>query len=265
MLFEAEPKRIVHATHHKAGTVWFRRVLRKVAREFDLSFAVKNSRDPLDESVDIILDQTGSLLGILPDGYIGSHMVRDPRDMVVSAYFYHLKCNESWALEPKHEYGGLSYQEHLNSLPQEAGLALEIDRTNATAFRHMRDWDYSNPNILELRYEDCIGRDEETFKKVFKFYGFSEGAIHRSVQIAKTQSLSALTGRGVGERPEDLSLTARFKAMAIQSARRWTKTHIRSGKAGQWHEVFSKKHIDQSKETFSDLLISLEYEKNTDW
>lgn len=37
--------------------------------------------------------------------------VRDPRDVVVSGYFYHRTTKEPWVLQPRPEYRRKSYQE----------------------------------------------------------------------------------------------------------------------------------------------------------
>ena len=42
--------------------------------------------------------------------------VRDPRDIIVSGYFYHMTTHEPWVHQPRSDYGGKSYQEvsHFN-------------------------------------------------------------------------------------------------------------------------------------------------------
>ena len=48
-------------------------------------------------------------------------MIRDPRDCVVSGYFYHLWTNEAWAHQPQDLFNGLSYQQHLNRSARKMG------------------------------------------------------------------------------------------------------------------------------------------------
>ena len=67
-------------------------------------------------------------------------MVRDPRDMVISGYFYHKWTTERWVRMPgrmdgkdwgRSDWKGWTYHDILNSVDQEEGLAIEIHRASA--------------------------------------------------------------------------------------------------------------------------------------
>lgn len=234
---------IVHGCYHRTGTIWFSRVLRAVGVEFGLRFqrgAQKNLRPWTDLFV-----QPHSRVEVerLP-AYVGSHIIRDPRDMIVSGYFYHLWTTEQWAHLPRPEHGGRSYQEYLNSLDRHDGLLAEIQNT-APRVRRMLEWDYDNPRFLELKYEDVIENEEAAFTEVFDKYGFNEKSIERSVQIAAGFSFTRQTGRSIG---------------AVQEG-----SHTRSGRSGQWMEYFDQEHKAAFVETLGDALIQLGYEESNDW
>ncbi len=140
---------LVHACYHKAGTVWFKQVLRAVAEDFGLPFSVvqRSSGRPLPRP-GIGLDNSSVLdYSELPP-FRGTHMVRDPRDMLVSGYHYHLWTEEAWANVPIDGQGDLSllaehdptcrkrsYREYLNDLPLEQGLLAEMLRFGERAVR----------------------------------------------------------------------------------------------------------------------------------
>ncbi|MDH3267127.1 MAG: hypothetical protein OEM25_09190, partial [Gammaproteobacteria bacterium] len=65
------------------------------------------------------------------------HVIRDPRDIVVSAYFSHMRSHstEEW---PEL----VQYRNKLNSVSKDEGLALEIEN-RAREFRHLSTWDYT--------------------------------------------------------------------------------------------------------------------------
>jgi hypothetical protein len=175
----------------------------------------------------------------------GSHMIRDPRDVVVSRYFYHLWTVESWAHEPKAEYGGRSYQEYLKSLDQEAGILAEMDKFADYGLAHMVNWCYGNPDFLELRYEDVIRDEEGCFRRLFAHYGFTRAAVERSVVIAKRFSFENQTKRKIGE---------------VQP-----KSHLRSGRPGEWRHLLSDGQKARCKEVLGEALIRLGYETSKEW
>jgi hypothetical protein len=235
---------IVHCAHHRVGSTWFVRVLSAVADEYGLHFQNCIQAD-LRRSTDVFL-QDHSLVDLpaLPP-HRGSHMIRDPRDVVVSRYFFHLWTTETWVHVPDPAYGGRTYQEYLNSLDQEAGILAEIDRFVDYGLAHMADWNYKNPNFLELRYETIIGAEEQAFRRLFTHYGFRPDAVERSLEIANRFSFERQTKRKVGE---------------VQA-----KSHLRSGRPGEWRDVLSERHKARCKELFGQTLITLGYETGSDW
>ena len=89
---------------------------------------------------------------------------------MVSGYFSHRYSHPV----SEHESPWLwAYREHLNSLPdQESGLLAEIEFCS-TYFARLRNWNYENPNILEVRYETLIADPLATLTRVFRFLGVS--------------------------------------------------------------------------------------------
>src|SRR5262245_42634357 len=235
---------IVHCAHHRVGSAWFTRVLRTVAEEYGLHFQNCTQAD-LRPDTDVFL-QDHSLVDLtrLPR-HRGSHMIRDPRDVIVSRYFFHLWTVETWVHVPDAKYGGRTYQEYLNSLDQEQGILAEIDRFADYGLVHMRDWNYANPDFLELCYEAIIKDEEAVFRRLFGHYGFRPEAVDRSVEIARQFSFERQTKRKVGQVD--------------------AKSHLRSGRPGEWRDVLSERHRLRCKEVFGDALIKLGYETGDDW
>jgi hypothetical protein len=137
-------------------------------------------------------------------GVRATHLIRDPRDIVVSGYYYHLRTSEPWANVPLHEFPhigekwaalpldemwDLTYRQYLTSLPKSEGMRIELLRAAATSLKVMADWDYGRRNVLELKYKDILGNDEETFHRVFQHFGFAPKAVNVAVDIACSHSL----------------------------------------------------------------------------
>lgn len=129
------------------------------------------------------------LPGIIPDfeklpPYLGSHFVRDPRDLLVSAYRYHKWCKEPWlakdipiknsnaqqavtaaGIDPQSK----SYQQVLSEVDEITGYKIEL-RNRGWQFDNMKRWNYNNPLILESKYENIFGNEVEEFSKLYNHY-----------------------------------------------------------------------------------------------
>ena len=64
-----------------------------------------------------------------------------------------------------------SYQEYLNTLSPESGMILEA-LWRKSHFDQMQAWNFHNPRILEMRYEDIVGNERAAFEQLFLHYGF---------------------------------------------------------------------------------------------
>jgi hypothetical protein len=234
---------IIHCCYHRVGTVWISRILKHIAAEFGLTF--HNNRQTKSISDTDILIHFHSEVDISRlQNYVGSHMIRDPRDVIVSGYFYHLWTKEKWANIPRDRFDGKSYKEYLNALNQCDGLSVELKRTKSLIW-NMANWDYNNPQFFEIRYEDIILNEEPIFRRLFQHYGFKESAIERSCKIGKKYSFDKVTGRQIGE---------------VQ-----TGVHLRSGSIGQWKKLFEEEHRNLFKSLYPGVLTALGYEENDDW
>ena len=245
---DSNKKLIVHCCYHKVGTAWFIRVLRKIARYYGLNFQCCLQSEQK-RNTDILMEYTSHLdIKKLPD-YVGSHIIRDPRDIVVSAYFYHLWTKEEWAHIPRKSLNNLSYQEYLNFLNQEEGLLAEMRGISKEVIEEMSRWNYNNPDFFEFKYEDIIRNEEKVFYKIFKHYSFNEKAIKNCINIAEQFNFKNQSKRKL----ETIKRTIKHNL------------HLRSGRIGEWQELFTEDHKQQFKELFGDILIKLGYETSNDW
>ena len=87
---------------------------------------------------------------------MGIHFRRDPRDLVVSAGFYHKRSNEPQLHVPSEKFGGKTYQEFVNAMESMEDVFLfEMDHSAGMNIGQMLQWDY-NRGFLELKYEDLV-------------------------------------------------------------------------------------------------------------
>ena len=235
------PRRlVVHCGHHKAGTVWFRQVLLSIIRHYGLR-QQEGRAGALDPGTDLAfyahagsfrLDQVGGR------PFRGSHVVRDPRDLVVSGYEYHQVCHERWTRRPNPAYGGLGYQDYLRSLSEHDGLMAEIEWMATATAAEMSDWDYHRPEFLELHYEEAVADESGTFATLLRWYGFDEAAV--AVGLEAVDRLSLRRGGAIPR-------------------------HARSGRPGEWQDRLAPDHIERFKELTGDLTVRLGYETDPGW
>src|SRR5262245_45760294 len=154
----------------------------------------------------------------IPLPYRGLHLIRDPRDIIVSGCFYHQKATETWLHDKQDQFGGLTYQEKINSYSSlDDKILFEMDYCGRHIIEQILAWNFDDPSFLEVKYENLIA-DEQLFlfHTIFNFLGFPGKAIPRTLRIAYDNSL--------------------FSGIIKNHP------HVRSGKAKQWEEYFTPHH-----------------------
>ena len=240
-------KPILHCCYHKVGTVWFSRVLRGIAAEFGLRYGAGATYSQIlrferQQDSDVFLDLGSHVRTAELGDFVGSHMIRDPRDMVVSGYFYHKWTDETWANIPLAEYRGQTYREHLNNISEPEGLAEEIRRM-AFWVPHMASWNFNDDRFYEIRYEEIIKDEERVFKGMFEHFGFHSKAVEKCLRVCRKYS---------------------FRRM-VPAASDGKRSHLRSGKSGEWQHHFHEEHRSLFKSLYPGALEALGYEKDDNW
>ncbi len=235
---------IVHGGYHKVMTVYFHKSFMEIADALGLKYQMCKQHE-MDPDTDIFFEHHSRIDFSQLREYVGSHISRDPRDVVVSGYFYHLWCKEDWCHD-KSKFNGMSYQEKLNALPKEDGIIFEIERGSRTTLRSMSEWDYDNDRILEIRYEDLVSPQyEDTIRAMFTHYGFTGSDLEKCVAVMKGHSLMSQPDRKPGEEK--------------------ARSHLRKGLPGDWKNHFTDRHKQVMKEKWGDLLVRLGYEPDHNW
>lgn len=235
-------KLILVGTHHKSGTVWLGDVFVAIARGMGMRF-LNAKAGHSGKDIDILFQVDSAFnLRILQD-YRGIHIIRDPRDIIISGAFYHGSTkSESWLLEKDEKFRNLSYQEKIKSIQNlEYQFIFEMENRGGRTIREMASWNYQNKNIKELRYELLI-RDKslKCFTEIFQFLGFEGLSLAFCLECAWYKSI--------------------FSGHVDKN-----NTHVRSGQPRQWEKYFSKDLANEFLRQFGDVLIKLGYEKDDEW
>lgn len=244
-------------THHKTGTVWLRRVLHEIKRDQDIPLMQCHSAERIKKAAQtgpqIIVNWESSFpdeLRALPHARF-IHMIRDPRDVLLSGMRYHRKAplsRERFLNETHDHLGGLNYQEHLNALPTDMDRWLfEMHGKHADTVAEMLAWDYDGFNTFDIKYEDLImDLDCSFFRAMLTDFQIEGLDIDRAVQSYWMHSLFG----GVAE----------AKKLGPQHA-----LHISSGSVRQWKTQMPRALAQEYVKHYGQALITLGYEEDDDW
>jgi len=235
------PNLVLIGTHHKTGTAWLMSIFKIIADDHGLQYFYGLQED-LPANTEIFF-QHHSLFEfeILPQPYRGVHMIRDPRDVIISGCLYHQKADEPWLHYSNLDFDGLTYQNKINSLGSlDEQIFFEMENAGRRSLEDMLAWDYQQPEFYELKYEELI-EDQNLIKfhEMFNFLGFPGSTLPALLATAYQNSLfSGNLGKSL---------------------------HIRSGKKGQWRDYFTAEHKERFINLFGDALIQLGYEQDHSW
>lgn len=236
--------------HHKCGTEWICAIVQAVCARAGLKMARHSNADEF--GGDIVVFQTATPfdfwcytnadIAYLEDLPIrGFHVVRDPRDVVVSAYFSHRNSHPTvgWpALLP--------FRERLRTLSQEDGLLAEMDFL-MPVLASMLSWRESTL-VRELHFEALIFDAAATFCALFRELGILPARVSEADlrQIVADHAFNKLSG---GRKPGEENAAH----------------HFRKGVAGDWRNHFTPAHVMEFKARYQPLLVKLGYEENEEW
>lgn len=241
---------IVVATHHKTGTVWMSTVFKAIARRLGahyLDFWSHFGRLDRVLKTPFILLNHNSIFSkhasvLRRDDVRSLHLIRDPRDVLISALHYHKRASEPWLHERIEGSNEASYQQRLNALATVHDQYLfELDNATGSTVEAMLDWQYGRPNCMEIRYEDLWGdRSLSLWRQVASFLGFEEGELEVCEKSFWEHSLFGKPSRA-------------------------NRRHARSGEAAQWKHEFTRELAEAFLDRFPDALQVLGYEEDDRW
>lgn len=208
-------------THHKVMTTYFSAVLRLLGYGLRLPYEKNYSKMP-STSARLVLAMHSKLELTELAPYRGVHIMRDPRDMIVSGYHYHKWTHEAWARRP--DQNGVSYQQKLNDTDKDSGLFQEIDHFIFFYRALLEDWDMNDPDTLEIAYEDLMGADrDQCYLNIFTHLGFEGRDLDLAVDLMRLFEAGSRSG--------------------LKSNKVSEKSHMRSGRSGQWKAELNDSHI----------------------
>lgn len=239
---------VVVATHHKTGTVWMAAVFKAIAREIGARYVdFWANYDRLDRRLEprfILFNHDSMFLQhaqlLARDDVRILHVIRDPRDVVISATHYHKTSSESWL--GRTLLDGIGYQRKLVSLGSALQQYLyEMDNATSSTIDTMASWEYGRSNCLDVRYEDLRHDDSlAQWSRIAAFLGFEEAEL-------------------------ELCRKCFWKHSLFGGANGRRSRHVRSGDVAQWKSEFTPELGRAFLDRFPDALQILGYEPDDSW
>lgn len=273
--------------HHKSASTWFQVICGEVCRDLGLRYRIVHRANHVNGDLKGFIERNRlnfiaytnadyrqvETLGKLR----GFHVVRDPRDICVSAYFSHKYSHEvrGWPAMQEH-------RERLESVSEEEGILLEIDWLREH-FDEMRSWPEQTNGILELKMENLMLTPYEEMLKVFQFLGlvdvddytagkrtayFLAKCFRKLQHVSNSKvSLPFALEKLPAERVLGIVWEHGFsrKTQGRKRGQEDAHSHYRKGVAGDWKNHFTADHVGYFKERCNDLLLRYGYEHGPDW
>ena len=248
---------IAVGTYHKTGTVWMRKTLETLANRLDLPlFRMSRHQVRWKTEADLKALYAGHLAGlraagdhgfffdshsVFPadmdwSGFRGFRVVRDPRDVVLSAIGYHGRSGEKWLHMPKPEWGGLTYAQKINSIEAfDDKIRFEMDNSAGRVVARMVAG--CDLGFETVRYEDLIvDRDMEVWSGLMGRLGLDAAEVGVARQAFWDNSLFGKLA-GADRAPG----------------------HVSDGGIAQWKRKLSAGQIGLIEARFGDQIARLGY------
>ena len=245
----------IHASYHKCLTMLFYRTMNSALNKYDLSRGEKYRHFESIEGLFYNLNKDyyiSSINSFAPnidqfqDDFRITRFIRDPRDLVVSGYFYHKRGAEPWFryVDPTDKYWaaingcipegmpkGMSYAQYLNTISLEDGLKAEIE-FRKHHFESMMEWP-EDKRIKLFRYEDIMSNQVAAFREIVDHYEIEGFTKKKIIYFSKRYALENRKG----------------------------DKHIRNSNSGQWKNQFTPELNDYFLSQYSDILDKYQYSK----
>ncbi|MFC2175548.1 sulfotransferase domain-containing protein [Bacteroidota bacterium] len=271
-LHSSATPRIYIFSYHKVGTKLLAKIYQEICWQWGWNFknipgTVKDILSEID--VAVLLHSQVRVEG-LSQPFKGVHLIRDPRDILISGYLYHMRTTEEWCINEEFHTGdtisypqvpysqehrseewkvsylnglnGKSYQNNLKALGQKDGILFEMERYADWTISEMAKWNYNDPRVLELKFEDLMSDMHSVSKTMLEFSELDEKQVALGLKIADRENILKKSEAEIDKH-----------------------THISSKNTTKWREYFDEDIKKAFIQRFGTILIDLGYEKNHNW
>ena len=224
-------------SHHKCATLWLQTYFRKVAELNRRSFFRTNFGDALpDLAADIVFFGNATYRFASEHDLFGCHVIRNPLNLIVSAYYSHLETHPLFGGWP----ALLLQRDLLKSVGKEDGMFLtltfleraDIGKRWIGPLLALRQWDYTDRRFETLKMEDVVARPEFFLRPVLSLLN-ENGHVH--LPLDSEMAFSNFSG---GREPGDID----------------NSSHYRSGSEDSWKGELPTAIVRYIRTRFDDFM-----------
>lgn len=274
-------------SHHKCATGWTTSILMELCFHLGRRFEIAHGPEQYGETGGLkewvrnrdveFLAYTNAEIDEVKELPLhrGFHVVRDPRDVLVSGYFSHKNSHptDNWPELEEH-------RKALQSLSKEEGLLKEIE-FSWPFLDAMRRWDYDQEHILELKMETLTADPDTYFRRALRHLGVYEGEekslglvqkgrlygnrvvykLHHELPVPFPRRLAAEST--IHSSVLDQILKAhRFEKMTDGRSKGEAnpESHYRKGEPGDWKNHFTDRVAQAFGKAYGDIVSKLGYD-----
>lgn len=260
--------------HPKSASTFFGKIMLRFGVELGLKHFYKQITLPgsIDQinsnNFDLIISQNSSYSKVssINQNFKAFHIIRDPRDICVSAYFSYLKTHDTsnW---PQLE----ELRKELQKKDKTEGLKDVID-FNFQFLNNMETWCFEDERILELKFEEYLDNPKKIIFEIMEFLDLVQEKTsplnffilnyNRVVfKLFRSTAISIPLKRLSKSRVEKIISQLSFKKLSKNRMKgeENTDSHYRKGVEGDWKNHFKEEHIEYFNSKHPNLLAKLNY------
>lgn len=167
-------------------------------------------------------------------------MMRDPRDQLMSMYFYIIKGWEYEKLSKKTRFIEMPFDKQIDEMITGKQLGTCVPKV---IVGWKLPWMFlEKPEVYTARYENLVG---------------PKGGGSREAQVDELTAIAKFLNIKISKR--------KILAIADSLYGKPGEATFNTGKIGTWKKYFNEEHKDHFKEVFGDELILLGYENDYEW
>ena len=277
--------------HRRCASAWTHNILANICQYLNLSWAYFEAGDEF-QSKYLNSSKNGKIDFLFCNNVnsryledvlnvLGFHVVRDPRDIWVSAYFSNFYAHELYENRPELTKNRSELRK-INSIDEGLFSVLEF---LSFEWDDLKSWELNNPSILEIKFEELVFEPVNNFIKILNHLQLLEEdniSISRATKNNIIYLLNNYSKSVFGFYPFSpyrksnritmdrlLYILHNHSYENYSGGRKRGQENIyndyRSGLIGDWKKYLNSKHKEVFKQEYGDLLIKYGYENDNNW
>lgn len=266
--------------HHKCASQWSTLIIERLCNElgWKLVIAYQETIDKHGSLAQLIKDESPEFL-IIPESrqsrvseinipFKGFHIIRDPRDIIVSCYFSHKTTHKV-----KQQIPTAEHKQKLNELPFEEGMDYEIS-VSKVFIENLYSWDFSDDRIFETKFDEVTKDPKISFANILVFLEvIKPGKGHPSIGLiafynrvmrrVRLHTLCIKMKYSTRSRLQRILKELNFGNLQKGPRKSLgdTTDHYRTGRSGDFRNHLTKEQEDRLLSYFPGILQKMNFEE----